>query len=243
MHVFFSSDRRILLLALLVATSLLSGCRTSAGVFPENYAEFTEPSIVTGQFLSARYLDEFPWCAADYQAPDDEIIICMDPPPLALRFRIDQVLYGAPRDGIITVYTTDHFGRLSYRDRLGRAYLVNLVSDGTSFIMPRYQNEPVSEDIDGHPIVAVWDAFNIPWLPCAGADLRVEYDIAAIGRSAGQPLDGQDAESLDYYYKDYYFMDKNQFYPKYAIPLPSLRAFLKDIPPADFAARCVPPEE
>src|SRR5262245_59100715 len=89
----------------------LSGC-----AFLQYWPKFDEaklqPAVVSGYVVTARYLKDPPCFLKpeELRGSPEEIVICMDPAPIALTFQIDQVLYGHVRSSRATVVTTSHYG-------------------------------------------------------------------------------------------------------------------------------------
>lgn len=215
----------------------LSGCAAPTEFFPEDTATFIQPIIASGKFTQGRYLEQFPECFNPEPNENGEVAICMDPPPLALTFQIEDVVYGRLESSVIEIMTTDHFGLSSYRNLFGRDYLVNLYSDGAAFIMPRYEKHPLFRDSNESLVAEVWDEYGIPWLSCIPLSITKEFDVESLSQSVAKPLLDIDQEWLNEY-KDMYIIEDGDIYPRYGIPVFRLKEALINIEASQYSVQC-----
>ena len=156
--------------------------------------------------------------------------VCLDPPPFWFTARIISTVYGEPPPSRIRVTTNSHFGTKEY-EHLEVPQLVLLRTNGQDFVMPRYAREPLIRDKKGTFYLRTFEAKTIDWLPCETAALREEIF----------PADFDDA-SLEIKKEDFsnyhvasnpsmYRITPDVAWPRYAISVDRLRAYLKDSGP------------
>ncbi len=148
-------------ISMLVVTVFLTGCATQYTEWPDIDDSKSEYAVVAGYFVSGTYLPEDPVC----QSPE---IICMDPPPMALRFRVSESIFGPQVPSRVLTFTTSHFGKGGIDFGVDHPYLLLLTTDGEDFVTPRYHMKRLAWDsrdqlaIPLHsPTDSVW------WLPCS----------------------------------------------------------------------------
>jgi hypothetical protein len=161
----------------------------------------SEYAVAAGYFVSATYLPEDPICYTEQ--PDGTILLCMDPPPMALRFRVSESLFGPTIPGRIITFTTSHFGKSGIDYGSDHPYLLLLITNGVEFITPRYHLKRLafdSRDQLAAPIESPTDA--IWWLPCSvsqpASDIRLVGPREAIQIEVARLPDDELRETRDF---------------------------------------------
>ncbi|MDJ0711778.1 MAG: hypothetical protein QNJ14_15415 [Woeseiaceae bacterium] len=148
-------------ISLLVVTVLLTSCATQYTEFPDISNAKAEYAIVAGHFTGGTYLPEDPKCqSGEY--------ICMDPPPVALRFEVSELVFGPRVSNRVVTFTTSHFGKSGIDFGVDHPYLLFLITNGDEFVTPRYHMKRLawdSRDQLAAPLDAPTDS--IWWLPCS----------------------------------------------------------------------------
>jgi hypothetical protein len=174
--------------------------------------------IVVAELKAGEYLTKPPECSK----PN---IICIDPPPFWFTARISSTVFGEAPPAEIRVTTNSHFGMKIY-ERMKAPQLVLLRSNGIEFVMPRYSREPLISDKSGKLYLRTFARQTISWLPCETGSLREEIF----------PVDF-DEEGLDIKKDEFsnydvttnpsmYNITHKDAWPRYAIPVDRLRAYL-----------------
>lgn len=123
----------------------------------------SEYAVVVGHFLGGTYLPEDPKCqSGEY--------ICIDPPPMALRFKVSESVFGARVPSRVVTFTTSHSGKSGIDFGAGHPYMLQLVTNGELFVTPRYHLKRLAWDrrdqlavpLDS-PTDSIW------WLPCSAS--------------------------------------------------------------------------
>ena len=165
---------------------MLAACASmaSAQPYPEFRASDAEAVIVSARLVSARYLDPFPEC----EQPDH---ICMDPPPILLGFRLHRSLWGPAPTRYFEVATTSHFGVGTFPAERDDLWLVPMLTDGMSYVLPRYGMGRLHRNGHGDWAVVASSAELLPWwLPCRLAEAIEEMSFGeALGESLAGLLD------------------------------------------------------
>ncbi len=150
--------KRFLMLA---ATAFLTGCAVQYTEFPDIDDAKSEYAVVAGHFIGGTYLPEDPECqSGEY--------ICMDPPPMALRFNVSDSIFGTRVPSRVVTFTTSHFGKSGIQFGVDHPYLLLLVTSGEEFVTPRYHMKRLawdSRDQLAAPLDSPTDS--IWWLPCS----------------------------------------------------------------------------
>lgn len=145
----------------LIVSVLLTGCATQYADFPDIDDATSEYVVAAGHFISGSYLPKDPKCrSAEY--------ICLDPPPMALRFEVSESIYGPRVPSRLVTFTTSHFGKSGIDFGVDHPYLLLLITNGEEFVTPRYHMKRLawnSRDQLAAPLSAPTDS--IWWLPCS----------------------------------------------------------------------------
>ncbi|MEL7022624.1 MAG: hypothetical protein AAGL69_02690 [Pseudomonadota bacterium] len=146
-------------LPLIVLTLLLSSCAT-IDEFPVLDDAETNYLVVAGHFIGARYLPYPPECSSGEY-------ICLDAPPMALRFAVDATLYGSRPPMQLVTFTTRHAGKEGLDFGPEHPYLLLLKTDGRHFVTPRYSFKRLGWDVRDRAALPLKTAHRpIRWLPC-----------------------------------------------------------------------------
>lgn len=220
-------------LIIFIFTILLSGCVHMPNDFPKLDQSNEQVVFIVGEFLRGKYLNQFPRCESDE-------VICMDPPPLGLKVRVLEHINGDPLPHIIYVATTDHYGFLSYEFNTGDAFLIKLWTDGTSFIMPRYDRYNIIKSLKGEFIIPLWTKDWVNMIPCEAMAWVQELDPKSMSEQDSflqEELSQKGKEHLDLL-----TVHQGRVYTKYGIKVSQLKHLFKDMSYAALNERCLPDE-
>jgi len=167
--------------------SLLSGCAQTPEVWRNIDEESIRVSIFVGQFESAKHIAR-PDSAECPDPPevnsDGQEMICIsgfrDPPPMKLRIKLHEHIYGDDLGEVVFANTTSHFGLDSIKPGISekQKYLMIVLSDGITNILPRYHFRPLNQryfkSISNKEFnkLAIKNSYILPvpypvsWLPC-----------------------------------------------------------------------------
>ena len=168
----------------IVFVLLLSSCVNKTEVWRNLETDSPTLSIFVGSIQSAKHISR-PWpekvCPDPSEpSPDGKEVICvsgyLDPPPIKLTIDVEQQIYGPELGTKVFANTTSHFGLHSFNIKDGQKYLMLVLSDGITNIIPKYHFEPVVErDLEGLVGASKLDSYVLPieelndevyWLPC-----------------------------------------------------------------------------
>jgi hypothetical protein len=226
-------------IALSVAMSALP-----AGAAQDALAKTPYPSVPPDEFANWQYLLVVAkLTAGDYHertcpaSNETRVVICMDPPPFWFHAKIDTILHGADLPVQVRVSTTSHFGISEYKKERG-LFLVALRSDGSTYVMPRYQNSALIRDKRGALFLPVTSNVPLSWLPCDTAALREEISPDQFDGSHGIAIYGpQDHKSKQQ--SGLFNIAGETAFPRYAVGIERLRDFLIKAGP-DVQMSCAP---
>ena len=164
-------------ISILVLSTSISGCAAKYSEFPHFDDGESEYAVAVGHFVSGIYLPENPFCGS---SPSEGIeVICMDPPPMALRFEVSDSLFGPPIPKRIVTFSTSHFGKDGLDFGIDHPYLVLLKTNGEEYVTPRYRMEPLAWDVrDQLAIPLDSPSDSIYWLPCEVSQPATEIRFA-----------------------------------------------------------------
>lgn len=165
-------------LLMLFLPVFLAGCAVQYSEWPGIDDATSEYAVAAGYFVSGTYLPEDPTC--NTEQPDGTFILCMDPPPMALRFEVSESVFGPAIPSRVVTFTTSHFGKSGIDFGADHPYLLLLITNGTEFVTPRYHMKRLawdSRDQLAAPLDSPTDS--IWWLPCAVS--QPASDIRLIG--------------------------------------------------------------
>lgn len=122
-----------------------------------------------------------------------EEVICIighyDPPPMKLTIKLEEQIYGNHLGSQIFANTTSHFGLNSFDIGNGQKYLMIVLSDGVTNILPRYYFKPVNErylgdfseneinqlePVERYALPLAEPTSEVNWLPC---DTQVRENV------------------------------------------------------------------
>lgn len=150
---------------IIIASWFVTGCQHQYTVFPEIDETTAKSVVAVGYFRRGSYLPEDAMCSFVYEG--DEIIVCGDPPPMALHFRVSSTLAGPEAPHQLVTFTTSHWGKDIINFGSKHPYLLHLLTNGDEFVTPRYEMTALAIDTRGNWAIPMESRTNTPtWLPC-----------------------------------------------------------------------------
>ena len=128
---------------------MLSSCAHDFEVWRDLESDDPSVSIIIGSISKAKYIAR---PGDEYVCPEPvegQEVICVseyrEPPPIKLTIKPEEHLYGNELDSQFFANTTSHFGLNSFEIGNEQQYLMLILSDGVTNILPRYHFEEVNE--------------------------------------------------------------------------------------------------
>ena len=166
---------------------LLYGCAQKAEVWRNIDEDNIRVSIFVGQFELAKHIarPESAKCPDPPEVNSEGLeMICIsgfrDPPPMKVRIKLHEHIYGDDLGKLVFANTTSHFGLDSIKPGISekQKYLMIVLSDGITNILPRYHFEALNRRYFKPSLnkefseLGVSDSYILPipypvsWLPC-----------------------------------------------------------------------------
>ena len=217
----------------LLAIFLLLACTSTPKHFYDIPVDRRIPLLIVGETESSRYMAQFDDCFQSDPKTGLETI-CLDPPPFELRINVLDSVFGPPIPPYLVAETTSHFGSRPYVESNQRLRLYLLVTDGASYIMPRYNTAVLKEDWSGRLAVPIWWTHQLWWLPCGveslAQEIHFERDAAeSADRIGKQPLEENPA---------WFQVVGSRVIPKRGVYVDEIRNYLKRVSPKGSDMAC-----
>lgn len=201
---------------LLLISVLVSGCTSTSEVYPDIELSSLHPSVVVALPVSGRYMKHFDACL-------DPDAICMDPPPMLIRYRVLENVYGKGLPNNLNIKTTSHFGLVSYNFKDPYPQLLLVGTNGVENIMPRYHRMQVAQDNRGKFVIPIYEDADVWWLPCEVRSLIRKVNFDTTYRRLNLPIEDYLPELED---SGYNLITKNSIKPLSGIYVQDLESFL-----------------
>ena len=195
---------------------MLVACAGTPGAFPELSYDDASRVFVTGIFVRAKELQQFPECL-------EPGVLCADPAPFSLVVRNAKQLFGESIPRGFEGATTSHWGisGMNLRNKTPRLFL--LLREGEARVIPKYSYSWLGRGADGEEVLPIYGPYSDEWLPCTAEQLRseIQFDSASIIRE----LASQEFED----YPELYVVNGRRAIPKYGIRLEQLAEYLSSL--------------
>lgn len=224
-----------------VICATISGCANTGGGFPDVDPETATYALATGYFQSARELPRRAKCGKTrVENGLKTLTVCFDPPPIRFRFVVEEVLAGKIDRRRLTAFTTNHWGVEIFRTGREHPYLLQLRTDGRSFVIPRNQFSALGRTETGTLAIPAGGAFSdVYWLPCAAQELIQPIRFAKDDPVATFDDIGFESNGLE---ESYLRRQDAQVLVTHGIDLRTARVLLAAAEPDSFYVRCEEPD-
>jgi hypothetical protein len=229
--------RNLALLA--VSTLIVSACASTLREYPRIPEGSGQPLVLLGTITGFTHLAQLQECSENKPDEDGLISVCIDPAPFELHIDVERTIYGSSRASQIHAATIAHWGTQHYRPLNGDKYLFYVVTDGKSFVVPRYHSEILQPDVNGRFAVPLWWGDALWWLPCGIESLREKITFAD---SAAKPIEDV-PESLLEDKPEHLIVNSDRMIPTTGIYVSAIRDYLAKVRPTTSTMRCAKKEE
>lgn len=210
---------------------LLSGCSLGLRTYPDiEYSEL-QPSVVVAIPQKVRYLSRGEENDSG-DCPDKESFECMtiylDPPPLAVKYRILKQAYGPSLPKSIEVATPSHYGLDTYDLKNKIPEIILIGSKGGNYILPRYYRVGALKLSDGRYVVPIYKEDTLWYFPCSISEEIKPVNFGKLEEPYSIPLERiTDDERKSKYIK----IESNKVLPSHGIFLEDIKTYLDKLSP------------